>query len=146
MFHNIYSLIPSLAPYTIIAGFNLIILASMIRVRMRKLRIASGRGCSPNLIEVHQQSMAVSFRLPRVRVAAVVRGRSLSFTSSSRRGDSERPGAGLNQLLGRFHRPGENHLTEGYVVTDKTESLLQEHLERTGGKVSRLFHSPHQSD
>jgi glutaminyl-tRNA synthetase len=45
----------------------------------------------------------------------------------------------MAQLVGKFHRPGENHLTEGYVVTDKTQALLQEHLERTGGKVVTRF-------
>ena len=30
---------------------------------------------------------------------------------------------------------GDNHLTEGYVVTPKTEELLKKHLEETGGKV-----------
>ena len=31
---------------------------------------------------------------------------------------------------------GENYLTPGYVVTPKTMTLLKEHLERTGGRVS----------
>ena len=42
---------------------------------------------------------------------------------------------GLAQLMKRFHKPGENHLTEGYVVTDKTMDLLRQHVEKTDGKV-----------
>ena len=42
---------------------------------------------------------------------------------------------GLAQLVEKFHKPGENHLTEGYIVTGNTASLLQRHLEATGGKV-----------
>ena len=38
-----------------------------------------------------------------------------------------------------FHRPGENDKTEGYVVTDKTSSLLKKHLEETGGQVRTRF-------
>lgn len=35
-----------------------------------------------------------------------------------------------------FHAPGENYKTDGYVVTDHTHKLLQEHLKVTGGKVN----------
>lgn len=38
-----------------------------------------------------------------------------------------------------FHKPGENHKTEGYVITDKTLDLLKKHLEETGGKVVTRF-------
>ncbi|RNA15970.1 glutamine--tRNA ligase [Brachionus plicatilis] len=38
-----------------------------------------------------------------------------------------------------FHKPGENYKTEGYVVTDKTMSLLKNHLKETGGKVITRF-------
>lgn len=38
-----------------------------------------------------------------------------------------------------FHAPGENHKTDGYVVTDKTDRLLKEHLKRTGGAVRTRF-------
>lgn len=31
---------------------------------------------------------------------------------------------------------GENFKTPGYVLTPKTMTLLKEHLERTGGRVS----------
>jgi hypothetical protein len=34
-----------------------------------------------------------------------------------------------------FHAPGQNHTTDGYVVTSRTEQLLREHLARTGGQV-----------
>ena len=44
---------------------------------------------------------------------------------------------GLAQLVEKFHKPGENHLTDGYVVTDNTMNLLQKHLQETGGKVRR---------
>ena len=70
-------------------------------------------------------------------VSVTVRCRELSSISSKRPRDPERRKGGLAQLVSKFHRPGENHLTGGYVVTDKTQSLLQEHLERTRGKVSR---------
>uniref|UniRef100_A0ACB8ELZ0 Uncharacterized protein n=1 Tax=Sphaerodactylus townsendi TaxID=933632 RepID=A0ACB8ELZ0_9SAUR len=38
----------------------------------------------------------------------------------------------------KFHKPGENYKTEGYVVTPNTMSLLKRHLEITGGQDS--FH------
>lgn len=38
-----------------------------------------------------------------------------------------------------FHRPGENYLTDGYVVTPHTSDLLRKHLEETGGKVITRF-------
>lgn len=38
-----------------------------------------------------------------------------------------------------FHAPGENHKTDGYVITDRTSTLLKEHLQRTGGKVRTRF-------
>jgi glutaminyl-tRNA synthetase len=31
--------------------------------------------------------------------------------------------------------PGENYVTEGYVVTPKTMDLMREHLKKTGGQV-----------
>ncbi|XP_069795589.1 glutamine--tRNA ligase isoform X3 [Narcine bancroftii] len=48
----------------------------------------------------------------------------------------------LEQLRGeaiKFHRPGENFKTDGYVVTDNTMDLLQKHLEITGGQVRTRF-------
>ena len=30
---------------------------------------------------------------------------------------------------------GENHLTDDYIVTEKTMDLLRQHLQETGGKV-----------
>ena len=34
---------------------------------------------------------------------------------------------------------GENFKTDGYVVTDKTMTLIQQHLKETGGKVVTRF-------
>lgn len=38
-----------------------------------------------------------------------------------------------------FHAPGENHKTDGYVITDRSSILLKEHLQRTSGKVRTRF-------
>ncbi|KAK4320904.1 hypothetical protein Pmani_008277 [Petrolisthes manimaculis] len=38
-----------------------------------------------------------------------------------------------------FHAPGQNHKTEGYVVTENTDSILKEHLNITGGQVRTRF-------
>ncbi|CAG2054250.1 unnamed protein product [Timema podura] len=38
-----------------------------------------------------------------------------------------------------FHKPGENYKTDGYVITENTMRLLQEHLKITGGKVRTRF-------
>ncbi|EDW84850.1 uncharacterized protein Dwil_GK14344 [Drosophila willistoni] len=38
-----------------------------------------------------------------------------------------------------FHKPGENYKTDGYVVTQNTERLLKEHLQKTGGQVHTRF-------
>lgn len=38
-----------------------------------------------------------------------------------------------------FHRPGENYLTEGYIITPNTQRLLRDHLKATGGKVITRF-------
>ena len=46
------------------------------------------------------------------------------------------------QLMGdavRFHKPGENYLTEGYVVTPKTMQLLSEHVQAIGGQVTIIL-------
>ncbi|KAE8612329.1 hypothetical protein XENTR_v10012814 [Xenopus tropicalis] len=48
----------------------------------------------------------------------------------------------MEQLRGealKFHKPGENYKTEGYVVTPKTMELLKKHLEITGGQVRTRF-------
>lgn len=34
-----------------------------------------------------------------------------------------------------FHKPGENHTTDGYVETSRTKELLAQHLKVTGGQV-----------
>ncbi|XP_037027295.1 probable glutamine--tRNA ligase [Bradysia coprophila] len=39
----------------------------------------------------------------------------------------------------RFHAPGENHKTDGYVVTEHTERLLKQHLKETSGMVRTRF-------
>lgn len=39
----------------------------------------------------------------------------------------------------QFHKPGENHKTDGYVVTPNTEALLAKHLKETGGQVRTRF-------
>uniref|UniRef100_A0A672JYV4 Glutamine--tRNA ligase n=1 Tax=Sinocyclocheilus grahami TaxID=75366 RepID=A0A672JYV4_SINGR len=44
----------------------------------------------------------------------------------------------MEQLRGealKFHKPGENYKTEGYVVTSNTMNLLKKHLEETGGQL-----------
>ncbi|OQR74314.1 glutamine--tRNA ligase-like [Tropilaelaps mercedesae] len=38
-----------------------------------------------------------------------------------------------------FHKPGENHKTDGYVITEDTMKQLQAHLKRTGGQVRTRF-------
>uniref|UniRef100_A0A8C5RSZ3 Glutaminyl-tRNA synthetase n=1 Tax=Laticauda laticaudata TaxID=8630 RepID=A0A8C5RSZ3_LATLA len=48
----------------------------------------------------------------------------------------------MEQLRGealKFHKPGENYKTEGYVVTPNTMNLLKKHLEVTGGQVRTRF-------
>ncbi|KAM3914959.1 glutamine--tRNA ligase [Leptodactylus fuscus] len=48
----------------------------------------------------------------------------------------------MEQLRGealKFHKPGENYKTEGYVVTPNTMDLLKKHLEITGGQVRTRF-------
>ncbi|KAE8293623.1 Glutamine--tRNA ligase [Larimichthys crocea] len=55
------------------------------------------------------------------------------------------PGEGkslMEQLRGaalKFHKPGENYKTEGYVVTPNTMNLLKKHLEFTGGQIRTRF-------
>ncbi|XP_046840394.1 glutamine--tRNA ligase-like [Xenia sp. Carnegie-2017] len=45
----------------------------------------------------------------------------------------------LGSEAAKFHKPGENYLTPGYVVTPKTMDLLKEHLNQTSGKVVTRF-------
>ncbi|XP_034028604.1 glutamine--tRNA ligase isoform X2 [Thalassophryne amazonica] len=48
----------------------------------------------------------------------------------------------MEQLRGealKFHQPGENYKTEGYVVTPNTMNLLKKHLEITGGQIRTRF-------
>lgn len=39
----------------------------------------------------------------------------------------------------KFHAPGENYKTDGYVTTPDTQRLLKEHLKITGGQVRTRF-------
>uniref|UniRef100_A0A672HYB5 Glutamine--tRNA ligase n=1 Tax=Salarias fasciatus TaxID=181472 RepID=A0A672HYB5_SALFA len=48
----------------------------------------------------------------------------------------------MEQLKGealKFHKPGENFTSEGYVVTQNTMKLLAKHLEITGGQIRTRF-------
>ena len=73
----------------------------------------------------------------------------MSFSQTQKKPASSRPGEEAPvansdektsvQLMGdalRFHKPGENYLTEGYVVTPKTMQLLREHVQAIGGQVT----------
>ncbi|XP_013387414.1 glutamine--tRNA ligase [Lingula anatina] len=39
----------------------------------------------------------------------------------------------------KFHKPGENYKTDGYVITPNTMNLMKKHLEETGGQVVTRF-------
>ena len=39
----------------------------------------------------------------------------------------------------KFHAPGENYTTSGYIVTDTTMDHMKAHLKRTGGQVRTRF-------
>ena len=48
----------------------------------------------------------------------------------------------MDQLRGaalKFHAPGENYKTDGYVINENTMRLLKEHLDITGGQVRTRF-------
>ncbi|XP_068585850.1 glutamine--tRNA ligase [Cebidichthys violaceus] len=48
----------------------------------------------------------------------------------------------MEQLRGealKFHKPGENYKTEGYVITANTMDLLKKHMENTGGQIRTRF-------
>ncbi|XP_061159436.1 glutamine--tRNA ligase [Syngnathus typhle] len=48
----------------------------------------------------------------------------------------------MEQLRGealKFHKPGENYTTEGYVVTPNTMNLLKKHMEKFGGQIRTRF-------
>ncbi|XP_061837793.1 glutamine--tRNA ligase [Nerophis lumbriciformis] len=48
----------------------------------------------------------------------------------------------MEQLRGealKFHKPGENYTTEGYVVTPNTMNLLKKHMELFGGQIRTRF-------
>ncbi|KAI8772081.1 glutamine--tRNA ligase [Biomphalaria glabrata] len=49
---------------------------------------------------------------------------------------------GFAEVMGealKFHKPGENYKTDGYVITPNTMELLKKHLQETGGKVFTRF-------
>lgn len=39
----------------------------------------------------------------------------------------------------KFHKPGENYNSPGYIVTKDTMRLLKEHMKQTGGIVVTRF-------
>lgn len=39
----------------------------------------------------------------------------------------------------KFHRPGENYKTDGYIITPLTHQLMAAHLKFTGGRVFTRF-------
>lgn len=39
----------------------------------------------------------------------------------------------------KFHLPGENYKTDGYIVTPNTKKLLAEHVKIIGGRVRTRF-------
>ncbi|XP_067934421.1 glutamine--tRNA ligase-like [Watersipora subatra] len=48
----------------------------------------------------------------------------------------------FSEMMGsalKFHKPGENYKTDGYIITDKTMELLDSHLAITGGQVRTRF-------
>lgn len=55
--------------------------------------------------------------------------------------DSPPPVVTISDVMKKlnFHKPGENFKSDGYVVTEKTDALLKEHLKITGGKVRTRF-------
>ncbi|CAH1994867.1 unnamed protein product [Acanthoscelides obtectus] len=62
--------------------------------------------------------------------------------SSQLEADSSSPqGVTISDVMKKvnFHKPGENYKTDGYVVTENTHKLLEEHLKITGGKVRTRF-------
>ncbi|GFR75254.1 glutamine--tRNA ligase-like [Elysia marginata] len=49
---------------------------------------------------------------------------------------------GFAEVMGdalKFHKPGENYKTDGYVIVPTTMESLKEHMKRTGGKVFTRF-------
>jgi len=45
----------------------------------------------------------------------------------------------LTGEVGKFHKPGENHKAEGYVITPKTMDLLAKHKDEYGDQVRTRF-------
>lgn len=42
-----------------------------------------------------------------------------------------------------LHKPGENFKSEGYIITNNTRRLLEEHLKITGGQVALVNMKSH---
>jgi len=45
----------------------------------------------------------------------------------------------LSGEAAKFHKPGENYKTDGYIMTPKTMQLMKEHLEKYGNQVRTRF-------
>uniref|UniRef100_A0A6A7FZU9 glutamine--tRNA ligase n=1 Tax=Hirondellea gigas TaxID=1518452 RepID=A0A6A7FZU9_9CRUS len=62
-----------------------------------------------------------------------------AISSPQDTGKSE--GLSIMELLRNapFHKPGENHKTDGYVITSSTHDILKQHLKHTGGQVRTRF-------
>ncbi|KAI7797490.1 glutaminyl-tRNA synthetase [Triplophysa rosa] len=81
-------------------------------------------------LEKKKQRQKRFFRVPNV-------------STKSQASDGNTEGKSLmEQLRGealKFHKPGENYKTEGYIVTPNTMTLLKKHLETTSGQVRTRF-------
>lgn len=56
--------------------------------------------------------------------------------------DADETASLMDQLRGaalKFHKPGENYTTEGYVMTENTMKHMENHLKITGGQVRTRF-------
>lgn len=72
------------------------------------------------------------------KVVAQINNNTLDNLSSESASDGAKSISELMKSV-HFHAPGDNHKTDGYVVTDKTDTLLKDHLNRTGGLVRTRF-------
>lgn len=62
--------------------------------------------------------------------------------ASSENGSAEDGAESIEELLrtkAHFHKVGENHRTDGYVITPRTMELLKEHVKAVNGKVTTRF-------
>ena len=113
--------------------FSIIIILLEIFVRMRRYTCKGGGAGEPVVLIKTRHGACVAMRYLRGVAVTAVRCKHSSATRQTQ--ELDRSKVGLAQLLDKFHKPGENHLTEGYVVTERTMALLHRHLEQTGGKV-----------